>query len=96
MPLWVLATWPSSGREIFVGIRKGGTNVEGALVVGRAFPDLAVVPVQISGSSAWPLKHYVSVAAENVLAVGKSKEAQDVLKVNPVDVQENGGGGRYL
>jgi dimethylargininase len=66
-----------TGREVFVGIRKNGTNLEGALVVGRTFPDLSVVPVHINGSH--PLKHYISLAAEDVLTVSKNKECQNIL-----------------
>ncbi|KAH7706115.1 NG,NG-dimethylarginine dimethylaminohydrolase 1 [Aphelenchoides avenae] len=66
-----------TGKEIFVGIRKNGTNMEGALVVGRTFADLSVVPLEINGKM--PLKHYVSVATDDVLTVSKSKESQNIL-----------------
>lgn len=67
-----------TGKEIFVGIRKNGTNMEGALMVAKTFADISVVPIQISGTL--PLKYYVSMAANEVLAVGKSKESQAILK----------------
>jgi len=62
-----------TGKEIFVGIRKNGTNMEGALVVGRTFPDIPVVPIQMNGKL--PLKYYVSVAADGVLTTSNNKEA---------------------
>jgi dimethylargininase len=66
-----------TGREIFVGIRKNRTNVEGALVVARTFPDLSVISIPIGGQH--PLKHHVALAGNDVLAVGKSREAQSIL-----------------
>uniref|UniRef100_A0AC35EYF7 Dimethylargininase n=1 Tax=Panagrolaimus sp. PS1159 TaxID=55785 RepID=A0AC35EYF7_9BILA len=62
-----------TGKEIFVGIRKNGTNIEGALVVGRIFADLPVIPIQINGKQ--PLKYYISVAADGVLTTTTEKEA---------------------
>ncbi|KHN74693.1 N(G),N(G)-dimethylarginine dimethylaminohydrolase 1 [Toxocara canis] len=67
-----------TGKEIFVGTRKNGTNMEGALVVGRTFSDLAVIPITLPGVD--PLKHYVSLVSTEVLAVGSSKEAKIVLQ----------------
>lgn len=67
-----------TGKEIFVGIRKNGTNMEGALVVGRTFPDLAVIPIMLPGTL--PIKHYVSLVSSDVLAVGSSKDAKLVLQ----------------
>lgn len=69
-----------TGKEIFVGIRKNGTNMEGALVVGRTFPDLPVVPIQINGKL--PLKYYVSVAADGVLTTSNEKEATNIKIVS--------------
>lgn len=68
-----------TGKEIFVGIRKHGTNREGALVLSSVFCDVPVIPVQM-GDKSLPLKSYISFCAENVLAVGTSKEAQNILK----------------
>uniref|UniRef100_A0AC34QNA0 Dimethylargininase n=1 Tax=Panagrolaimus sp. JU765 TaxID=591449 RepID=A0AC34QNA0_9BILA len=65
-----------TGKEIFVGIRKNGTNMEGALVVGRSFPDWPVVPIQMNGKM--PLKYYVSVAADGVLTTCNEKEANNI------------------
>jgi hypothetical protein len=36
--------------------------------------------VQLSGNL--PLKYFISVAANDVLAVGKGKESQNILRVN--------------
>ncbi|VDD92954.1 unnamed protein product [Enterobius vermicularis] len=66
-----------TGREIFVGIRNRGTNIEGAFVVGRTFSDMNVVPITLPGDL--PLKHYVSMITTDVIAVGSSKDAEDVL-----------------
>ncbi|VDK55481.1 unnamed protein product [Anisakis simplex] len=59
-----------TGKEIFVGLRKNGTNMEGAIVT--------VIPIPLPGSK--PLKHYMSVVSNDVLAVGNSKEAKIVLQ----------------
>lgn len=67
-----------TGKEIFVGIRKNGTNLEGALAVGRAFSDLAVIPISVPGNH--PLRYYVSLVSAGVLAVGSSKEAKQVVQ----------------
>uniref|UniRef100_A0A1I7RWK3 Dimethylargininase n=1 Tax=Bursaphelenchus xylophilus TaxID=6326 RepID=A0A1I7RWK3_BURXY len=66
-----------TGKEIFVGIRKHGTNMEGGVVVARTWPDLPVIPIQLAKDSP-PLKHFVAVAASGVLSMGKSKEATAV------------------
>ncbi|KAI6204532.1 hypothetical protein M3Y94_00685600 [Aphelenchoides besseyi] len=65
-----------TGKEIFVGIRKNGTNVEGGMVVARTFPDIPCIPIHIGNQH--PLKFYVSVATDGVLSMGKSKEASIV------------------
>lgn len=44
------------------------------------FCDHAVIPVQMS-DKAQCLRNYVAVAAPGILAIGTSKEAQNVLKV---------------
>lgn len=66
------------GREFFVGITKK-TNVAGAMEVAKAFPEYPVTPVKVNGPL--HLKHYVCLASPNVIAVGSSKEAQNILKV---------------
>ncbi|CAD5229797.1 unnamed protein product [Bursaphelenchus okinawaensis] len=55
-----------TGKEIFVGVRKHGTNVEGAVIVARTWPDLPVIPIQLT------------VASTGVLSMGKTKEAMVV------------------
>lgn len=87
-----------TGKEIFVGIRKNGTNTEGALVnfyvkylknefkiLARTFADLSVIPIPLNGN--YPLKYYVSLAAEDILAVGSEKESQAVLRVTFLKVK---------
>ncbi|KAI1723415.1 N(G),N(G)-dimethylarginine dimethylaminohydrolase 1 [Ditylenchus destructor] len=68
-----------TGKEIFVGIRKNGTNTEGALVLARVFPEFSVVGIPISSHNI-PLKQSVSVAATDVLVVSKGKDSQAILK----------------
>ncbi|KAI3418890.1 hypothetical protein GPALN_007988 [Globodera pallida] len=65
-------------REIFVGIRKNGTNTEGALVVAKTFADYSVIPIPIAGTK--PLKALISVPTNEILAVGRDKESQNILK----------------
>uniref|UniRef100_A0A0N5CTC0 Dimethylargininase n=1 Tax=Thelazia callipaeda TaxID=103827 RepID=A0A0N5CTC0_THECL len=67
-----------TGREIFVGVRKNGTNMEGALVVGRTFSDLAVIPISLAGSQ--PLRHYISFVSNDVLSVCNCKEAKLIVQ----------------
>ncbi|KAK6033028.1 n(G),N(G)-dimethylarginine dimethylaminohydrolase 1 domain protein [Ostertagia ostertagi] len=69
-----------TGKEIFVGVRKNGTNFEGAKAVARVFCDHAVIPIHMS-DKAQCLRYYVAVAAPGILAIGTSKEAQNILKV---------------
>uniref|UniRef100_A0A0N5AUJ2 Dimethylargininase n=1 Tax=Syphacia muris TaxID=451379 RepID=A0A0N5AUJ2_9BILA len=66
-----------TGKEIFVGIRSNSTNMEGAFVVGKTFPDFSVVPITLPGNL--PLKHYVALIAPDVLAIGSSKDASIVI-----------------
>uniref|UniRef100_A0A1I8A9P8 Dimethylargininase n=1 Tax=Steinernema glaseri TaxID=37863 RepID=A0A1I8A9P8_9BILA len=67
-----------TGKEIFVGLRKNGTNMEGASVLGRMFGDYPVVPVKIDGQR--PLKSLVGLALDGVLTFSKEKDSQQVLK----------------
>ncbi|KAK0400717.1 hypothetical protein QR680_015415 [Steinernema hermaphroditum] len=67
-----------TGREIFVGLRKNGTNMEGASVLGRVFGDYPVVPLKVDGQK--PLKSLVGLALEGVLTFSKDKDSQHVLK----------------
>ncbi|KAL3096967.1 hypothetical protein niasHS_002683 [Heterodera schachtii] len=65
-------------KEIFVGIRKNGTNTEGALIVAKTFADYSVIPISIAGTL--PLKAHISVATNEILSVGKDKDSQSILK----------------
>ncbi|KAE9415150.1 hypothetical protein Angca_006965 [Angiostrongylus cantonensis] len=69
-----------TGREIFVGVRKHGTNFEGAKAVARVFCDHVVIPIHMS-DKAQCLKYYVAVVAPDILAIGTSREGQHILKV---------------
>lgn len=48
-------------------------------IVARTFSDLAVIPITLPGNQ--PLRHYVSLISADVLAVGSSKEAKQVIQV---------------
>jgi len=67
-----------TGREIFVGIRRGGTNLEGAVYVAKTFPDYSVAPIHLSGN--FPLKYHISMATDDVLVVAANTESQSILK----------------
>ncbi|TKR72567.1 hypothetical protein L596_019992 [Steinernema carpocapsae] len=67
-----------TGKEIFVGLRKNGTNMDGASVLGRIFGDYPVIPLKVDGQH--PLKWHVGVALDNVLTFSKEKESQHILK----------------
>ncbi|KJH46005.1 n(G),N(G)-dimethylarginine dimethylaminohydrolase 1 domain protein [Dictyocaulus viviparus] len=69
-----------TGKEIFVGIRKHGTNFEGAKIVARVFCDHAVIPIHMS-DKAQCLKYYVAIVAPGILAIGSSTEGQHILKI---------------
>lgn len=97
-----------TGKEIFVGIRKHATNIEGAIVsyeehclrnklvtipeivtflqknffqcLGGVFCDIPVIPIHMHEKS-YPLKYYVSIAGPQIVAIGKGKEAQHILRV---------------
>ncbi|KAF8381648.1 hypothetical protein PRIPAC_70790 [Pristionchus pacificus] len=68
-----------TGREIFVGIRKGATNVEGAMVLARTFRDFPVITLFMNDKN-HPLRHHLSMVNDKVIAVGTSKEAQSLLE----------------
>lgn len=69
-----------TGNEIFVGVRKHGTNFEGAKAVARVFCDHVVIPIHLS-DKAQCLKYYVAVVAPEILAIGTSREGQHILRV---------------
>uniref|UniRef100_A0A0N4Z9T6 Dimethylargininase n=1 Tax=Parastrongyloides trichosuri TaxID=131310 RepID=A0A0N4Z9T6_PARTI len=67
-----------TGKEIFVGIRKDGTNMEGATIVAKTFPDIPVMPIYLPNKL--PLKHYFCMAKEGVLSYFKCKDSDIILE----------------
>lgn len=67
-----------TGREFFVGISET-TNEAGACAVAEAFPEFPCTPIKVS-RGALHLKKYITVAGPDILCVGASKEAKEVLK----------------
>ncbi|RVE51010.1 hypothetical protein evm_004301 [Chilo suppressalis] len=67
-----------TGREFFVGICET-TNETGASAVAEAFPEYPCTPIKISKGSQH-LKKYITVAGPDILCVGGSKEAKEILK----------------
>lgn len=67
------------GREIFVGVSQR-TNLSGALAVASAFPEFYVTPINVP-RKVTHLKSCVSMAGPDILCVGSSPEAQEILRV---------------
>ncbi|KAI5647014.1 hypothetical protein NE865_01269 [Phthorimaea operculella] len=67
-----------TGREFFVGI-SDTTNEAGASAVAEAFPEFPCTPIKVSKGS-HHLKKYITVAGEDILCVGASTEAKELLK----------------
>uniref|UniRef100_A0A0N5BS07 Dimethylargininase n=1 Tax=Strongyloides papillosus TaxID=174720 RepID=A0A0N5BS07_STREA len=67
-----------TGKEIFVGIRKDGTNMEGATIVAKTFPDIPVMPIYLP--SKLPLKHYFCMVKDGVLSYFKCKDSDIILE----------------
>ncbi|KAJ0183993.1 hypothetical protein K1T71_000416 [Dendrolimus kikuchii] len=67
-----------TGREFFVGI-SDTTNEAGAAVVAEAFPEFPCTPIKVA-RGAHHLKKYITVAGPDILCVGASKEAKELLK----------------
>uniref|UniRef100_A0AC35UA70 Dimethylargininase n=1 Tax=Rhabditophanes sp. KR3021 TaxID=114890 RepID=A0AC35UA70_9BILA len=67
-----------TGREIFVGIRKDGTNIEGSIAIARSYPDIPVIPITLP--SKLPLKHYICMVKDDVFSVIRSKDSEVVLE----------------
>ncbi|XP_063373016.1 N(G),N(G)-dimethylarginine dimethylaminohydrolase 1 [Cydia amplana] len=67
-----------TGREFFVGITEA-SNEAGALAVAEAFPEFPCTPIKVT-KGAHHLKKYVTVAGPDILCVGNSKEAKELLK----------------
>ncbi|CAG5038926.1 unnamed protein product [Parnassius apollo] len=67
-----------TGREFFVGI-SDTSNEAGASAVAEAFPEFPCTPIKVS-KGAQHLKQYITVAGPDILCVGASKEAKELLK----------------
>lgn len=67
-----------TGREFFVGICKT-TNEAGASLLAETFPEFPCTPIKMS-KGAEHLKKYITVAGDDVLCVGASQEAKELLK----------------
>lgn len=67
-----------TGREFFVGLSKR-TNILGAKAVASAFPEYPVALIKLKKGSN-QLKAYVSIAGPDIIAVGTSDQAKDILK----------------
>ncbi|KAM3968538.1 N(G),N(G)-dimethylarginine dimethylaminohydrolase 1 [Aphomia sociella] len=67
-----------TGREFFVGICET-TNEAGASAVAEAFPEFPCTPIKVS-KGALHLKSYITVAGPDILCVGASKSAKELLK----------------
>lgn len=66
-----------TGREFFVGI-SSRTNEAGAKAVAMAFPEYPVTPIKMS--TGLHLKSSMSMAGPDIICVGASKGAQEVLR----------------
>ena len=69
-----------TGREIFVGVSQR-TNLSGALAVASAFPEFYVTPINVPRKVPH-LKSCISMAGPDILCVGSSPEAQEILRVS--------------
>lgn len=67
-----------TGREFFVGLSKR-TNILGAKSVASAFPEYPVALIKLKKSYN-QLKAYVSIAGPDILAIGTSEIAREILK----------------
>lgn len=73
-------THTHAGREIFVGVSQR-TNLSGALAVASAFPEFYVTPINVPRKVPH-LKSCISMAGPDILCVGSSPEAQEILRVS--------------
>lgn len=69
-----------TGREFFVGL-SGRSNEGGARALASAFPEFPVTPIKVP-SKTLHLKSVMSMAGPDILCVGSSADAQDMLKVS--------------
>ncbi|CAF0768596.1 unnamed protein product [Brachionus calyciflorus] len=67
-----------TGREFFVGLSKR-TNIIGAKAVASAFPEYPVALIKLK-KGVYHLKAYISVAGPDILAIGSSEIAKDILR----------------
>ncbi|XP_068620002.1 N(G),N(G)-dimethylarginine dimethylaminohydrolase 1-like [Battus philenor] len=67
-----------TGREFFVGM-SDESNEAGANAVAEAFPEFPCTPIKMSKRTR-RLKSYITVAGSDILCVGASTEAQELLK----------------
>jgi len=65
------------GKEFFVGL-SSRTNEAGAKAVAAAFPEYPVTPIKLS--TGLHLKSSLSMAGPDIICVGASKGAQEVLR----------------
>ncbi|KAK5640580.1 hypothetical protein RI129_011391 [Pyrocoelia pectoralis] len=69
-----------TGKEFFVGI-SDWSNEAGARAVAASFPEFPCTPIKLlQVSNKKHLKSLITVGGQDLLCVGSSKEAQDVLK----------------
>lgn len=66
------------GKEFFVGL-SSRTNEGGAKAVAAAFPEYPVTPIKVS--TGLHLKSSMTMAGPDIICVGASKGAQEVLRV---------------
>ncbi|KAK4309802.1 hypothetical protein Pmani_018563 [Petrolisthes manimaculis] len=66
-----------TGKEFFVGL-SGRTNQAGACALASAFPEFPCTPIKIENSL--HLKSLLTMAGPDVICVGSSSEAKDILK----------------
>ncbi|XP_026317354.1 N(G),N(G)-dimethylarginine dimethylaminohydrolase 1 [Hyposmocoma kahamanoa] len=67
-----------TGREFFVGISET-SNEAGASAVAEAFPEFPCTPIKVAKGMKH-LKKYITVAGPDILCVGASKDAKELLK----------------
>ncbi|XP_063837786.1 N(G),N(G)-dimethylarginine dimethylaminohydrolase 1 [Ostrinia nubilalis] len=67
-----------TGQEFFVGICET-SNEAGASAVAEAFPEFPCTPIKMAKGTR-SLKKYITVAGPEILCVGASKEAKEILK----------------
>ena len=69
-----------TGREFFVGISPR-TNEAGARALAQTFPEYPVTPILVP-INLLHLKTCMSMAGPDIICIGSSSEAREMLKVN--------------